>query len=719
MIRQYELIEKIRSYNPDADVALINRAYVFSMKAHGNQKRASGQPYLVHPLAVASLLADLKLDDATIVTGLLHDTVEDTLATIEQIEELFGEEVAKLTDGVTKLSQITFNSKLAQQAENYRKLFLAMSQDIRVLLVKLNDRLHNIQTLDAIPKPEKRLRIARETMDIFVPLADRIGLHGVKGELEDRCFRVINPDEYARIEDRMAEWREQDNLVERVVDTLADDLQESKIPGKISGREKAIYSIYRKMSRKNLLFEQLTDIVAYRIVVETRQQCYEVLGMMHDRYKAIPGRFKDYISNPKPNGYQSLHTSVIGPFGNRMEVQIRTQEMHDVAESGVAAHWLYKQSGSNKQSEEQRYAWLRQMVETLQGMDDPEEFIEHAKLELFTDQVYVFTPNGDLIALPKGATALDFAYFIHSDVGNSCQTVRVNGRMVPLRTQIRNGDQVEVQTNKAQKPTPGWRSWVVSARAKGAINRYLRLQSRDEEERLGKEILEKSAKREEHSITEKMITSVVDKVGYKNLEDLYVGIAQGRAFPRQIFDILFPPEREPQTFEEGAELRQPATAQQERKPDSAIGIQGLTEGISIHFAKCCNPLPGDPIVGIIHTGKGVTIHTKDCRSLEQFADVPERWLTLSWNEGDDALESRTFQANLRVILKHEPGALSAFTTTLFNAGANVIDIGFDTRAADHYVMRCIVEVHDRPHLEQVLGKTRSHDLVLDVERLNS
>ncbi|MFZ2619380.1 MAG: bifunctional (p)ppGpp synthetase/guanosine-3',5'-bis(diphosphate) 3'-pyrophosphohydrolase, partial [Alphaproteobacteria bacterium] len=480
MIRQYELIDRVLRYNPKADVALLNRAYVFSMKAHGNQKRASGQPYLAHPLEVAAILADLQMDEASIAVGLLHDTLEDTLASPEELTEQFGAEVATLVSGVTKLSRVTFNDKATEQAENFRKLLLAMSQDIRVLLVKLADRLHNMRTLDAIPKEEKRKRIAQETMDIFAPLADRIGLYKVKSELEDLSFHVLDPLEYERVEARMDEWHAQDDLVNRVIAELQENLAEAKIDATVTGRDKTIYSIWRKMQKKSLAFDQLTDIVAYRVVVKNKRDCYAVLGLLHDVYRAIPGRFKDYISAPKPNGYQSLHTSLIGPFGNRMEVQIRTEDMHAVAEAGVAAHWLYKDGRQPTKGEDAvakeslQYSWLKQLVEQLKGLDDPREFFENAKLELFSDNVFVFTPKGDLLALPQGATPLDFAYHVHTNIGHQTQAARVNGRVVPLRHTLQNGDQVEIITSKAQKPNPGWRAFVVTARAKTAINRFLR-----------------------------------------------------------------------------------------------------------------------------------------------------------------------------------------------------------------------------------------------------
>lgn len=713
MIRQYELIDKVLAYNPKANVALLNRAYVYSMKAHGNQKRASGQPYLVHPLEVAAILAELRLDDASIAVGLLHDTLEDTLSSYEEIRDLFGDEIAKLTEGVTKLSRISFNSKSVEQAENFRKLLLAMSEDIRVLLIKLADRLHNMRTMEHISKEEKRRRKAQETLEIFAPLADRIGLHSVKNELEELSFQILEPEEYNRLHTLMVEWREQDNLVERVIEVLQDEMTAAGMETQIFGREKALYSICKKMRRKNLTFEQLTDIVAYRIIVSSKRRCYEVLGLMHDLYKAVPGRFKDYISAPKPNGYQSLHTSVIGPFGNRMEVQIRTQEMHDIAESGVAAHWIYKDEKSGKWSEGQQYKWLRQLVEHLQGTEDPEEFYEHAKLELFSDNVFVFTPSGDLVSLPQGSTPLDFAYSIHSDIGHQCQTVRVGGRAVPLRTRLRNGDIVEIVTNKNQRPSPGWREFVVTARAKAAINRYLRSQEKDEKLKLGKDILEKAAKREQLTVTEKDLQKNLKAWPVENVDDVFVAMAQGRLFPRQIFEVLYP-ERAEAIAQEKAEPT--GFTKTSKADDTAIAIDGLTSGMSIYFAKCCSPIPGEDIVGIITTGRGVTVHAKHCRNLEALSDQPDRWLSLRWNEHAQSGEG-SYTTRIRIIAYHQPGTLSSISTSVFNADGNITDLSIENRNGETYTIRCELEVHNVQHLNSMISQLNALKVVANVEKI--
>lgn len=720
MIRQYELIDKVLSYNPKANVALLNKAYVYSMKAHGNQKRASGEPYLTHPLAVADILADLKLDDASIAVGLLHDTLEDTLSTFEEIEELFGRDVAELTDGVTKLSMIKFDSKKQEQAENFRKLLMAMSKDIRVLLIKLGDRLHNIRTLHHVPKVEKRVAKAQETMDIFVPLADRIGLYTVKTELEDSCFKVINPTAYEKLEEKMNTMREEMGTVEKMTKIIQEDLNKAGLNVQVVGREKTIFSIHRKMQRKHLKFEQLTDIIAYRVITNNKQKCYEVLGHLHDKYKAIPGRFKDYISSPKPNGYQSLHTSVIGPTGDRVEIQIRTQEMHDIAENGVAAHWLYKMQSNPEEAEKQlgeniQYKWLKRLIDSLQDTKDPEEFLENAKLDLFSENTFVFTPKGDLVSLKKGATPLDFAYSIHSEIGNQCQTAKVNGRVVPLRTQLQNGDQVSIVTNKAQHPSPAWRNFVVTGRAKSAINRYLHLQQLDEQIRLGKEILEKIILKDDYpTVTEKDLTKVLKEVGAKEVQDVYLALAQGRLFPRQVLDLLFPHKKK-ERAEQSKQEKEEAAAKKVNSKSSAVAIDGLTDGISIHIAKCCSPLPGEEIVGIVNTGRGVTIHAKNCDTLEKYMDEPERWLNVSWS-GEQPV-NQAFEVRFRITIQHQPGALSALTTCVFNQGGNITDLQMEQRGLDSNVMLCAIEVKDVSHFKRLSTALGQTEAIVGFERL--
>jgi GTP pyrophosphokinase len=479
MMRQYELVERVKSYDPGADEEALNRAYVFSMKVHGSQLRASGDPYFSHPVEVAGILASMKLDSASIITGLLHDTVEDTVATLKDINEMFGDEIARLVDGVTKLSQIELQSDKARQAENFRKLLLAMSEDIRVLLVKLADRLHNMRTLHHVESEEKRKRVARETMDIYVPLAERIGIRDWKDELENLAFRELNTDAHDSVAKRLEFLRSRGgDVIGRVIAELRETLKESDISAEVSGREKTPNSIWRKMQRKNVAFEQLSDIMAFRIIVKSVDDCYRALGVIHNTYRVVPGRFKDYVSISKPNGYRSIHTGVIGPENQRIEIQIRTRDMHEVAEMGVAAHWLYKEG--KPQTEGRQYRWLRQLLEILEHAAEPEEFLEHTKLEMFSDQVFCFSPKGDLYALPHGATPVDFAYAVHSEVGNTCVGAKINGRIVPLRSQLRNGDQVEIITSRAQTPSPTWESFVVTGKARACIRRFVRSQQRSQ-----------------------------------------------------------------------------------------------------------------------------------------------------------------------------------------------------------------------------------------------
>jgi GTP diphosphokinase / guanosine-3',5'-bis(diphosphate) 3'-diphosphatase len=752
-VRQYELIEKVKGYNPKADIGLINRAYVYSMKAHGGQQRASGEPYLMHPLAVAGILADLQLDDASICVGLLHDTLEDTLATYDELRQLFGPEVAELVEGVTKLSKISFEDKTVEQAENFRKLLLAMSKDIRVLLIKLADRLHNMRTLNA-KKAESQRKTAKETLDIYVPLADRIGVHGVKAELEDLAFRILEPDEYAHLERQMAEWRAQDDLVGRVLEELKAKLAEAGIGAEVSGREKSIASIYQKMVRKSLAFDQLTDIVAYRILVAEKAACYAALGLLHDQYKAIPGRFKDYISAPKPNGYQSLHTSVVGPFNNRMEVQIRTQDMHDVAENGVAAHWVYnhikapeKGDGLGKETAAQvaatkakgrgtlltpeaekqpatnPYRWLKGLVEQLQGMEDPAEFYENARMELFAEHVFAMTPKGDVIQLPSGATPLDFAYAVHTKVGNHAVSAKVNGSVVPLRRQLENGDVVEIVTNPNQHPNPGWRELVVSSRARTQINRYLRQQEREEQVRLGREILEKAARRDGWRWDIKELGQLVKKLPVGQItetDDIFAALGQGRLFPRQIYEALYPaaPALTPdQIAQKQLDAGKKNPKLHEGATGPATALEGVMAGMSIHYAKCCSPLPGEEIVGILTTGRGLTVHMRTCRNLEQLADQPDRWLPVAWSEAALKGELRGFICRLRFHVRNDTGTLAAVTSTIANQDANIIEITTEHRGADSMTIKCEMEIRTKEHLNKLIANLSGLKAMLRVEKI--
>ena len=713
MMRQYQLVEKVRSYDPGADEGALNRAYVFSMKAHGSQQRASGDPYFSHPVEVAGILSEKKLDTASIVTGLLHDTVEDTVATLDDIERLFGDEVSRLVDGVTKLGQLELQSDQTKQAENFRKLLLAMSEDIRVLLVKLADRLHNMRTISYIANSDKRARIARETMDIYAPLAERIGIRDWKDELEDLAFQQLNADARLSINNRLGFLRERgDELVIRVVEELEKTLAEEGIESVVLGREKKPYSIWRKMQRRDVEFEQLSDIVAFRIIVEDEEACYRTLGVIHNRYQVVPGRFKDYLSIPKPNGYRSLHTGVMGPQRQRVEVQIRTQEMHEVAELGVAAHWQYKQGAPSASKDGMQYRWLRELLEILEHAAEPEEFLEHTKLEMFSDQVFCFSPKGDLFALPFNSTPVDFAYAVHTDIGNTCVAAKINGRIMPLRTRLKNGDQVEITTSKAQTPSPVWEAFVASGKARACIRRFIRGQTFEQYKNLGQEIVEKAFGKDGYELTRKAIKGVLKKFDAEDEAELFAAVGEGQITGREVLEGVYPGARRqtPQKNVVSLEEARPKS----RKKSHAIPIKGLIPGMAMHFAGCCHPLPGDRIVGIVTTGKGVTIHTIDCEALESFHDAPERWLDVSWErEGTDEFQHT---ARIHTTLSNTPGSLGMLSTVIGRDGGNISNLKVTNRSADFFELLVDIEVTDVKQLTDIIAALRASSVIHTVER---
>ncbi|MGH7075924.1 MAG: RelA/SpoT family protein [Stellaceae bacterium] len=708
MMRQFELVERVKSYDPSVDEDALNRAYVFSMKAHGSQLRASGDPYFSHPVEVAGILSGMKLDSASIVTGLLHDTVEDTVATLDEIEKLFGPEIARLVDGVTKLSRLELQSDQTRQAENFRKLVLAMSEDIRVLLVKLADRLHNMRTLHFLKDEATRRRIARETMDIYAPLAERMGMNEVKDELLDLAFAELQHEARESIYTRLAFLKERGgNLVERIMVALEDTLEKAGVAAEVSGREKTPYSVWRKMQKKDVGFEQLSDIMAFRVVVENVEACYHALGVIHSRYSVVPGRFKDYISLPKPNQYQSIHTGVIGPEQQRIEIQIRSRDMHEVAELGVAAHWVYKADAGR--NEGRQYRWLRELLDVLEHAADPQEFLEHTKLAMFQDQVFCFTPKGDLVNLPRGATPIDFAYSVHSQIGDTCVGAKINGKLAPLRTQLSNGDQVEIITSKAQQPSPTWERLVVTAKARARIRRFVRTQQRAQYLDLGKAILQKAFRQDGHDMTEKALTAVLDKFKCDAVEDLYVAAGAGNVTGREVVSAVFPPtpDAKPQKVVSLARARGKKAAQ------NAVPIRGLIPGMAVHYAGCCHPLPGDRIVGIVTTGKGVTIHTIDCDALAHYTDAPDRWLDVAWNTGDG--DARHI-GRLNVTIGNEPGSLGSLTTVIGKQAANIINLKITNRSLDFFELLVDVEVQDLKHLTNIIAALRATPVINSVER---
>ncbi|HWD50683.1 MAG TPA: bifunctional (p)ppGpp synthetase/guanosine-3',5'-bis(diphosphate) 3'-pyrophosphohydrolase [Rhizomicrobium sp.] len=706
LMRQTELVERIRSYDPDADEGLLNKAYVYAMQAHGKQFRASGDPYFAHPLEVAAILTDLKMDVPTIVTALLHDTVEDTYVTIDNVKENFGDEISNLVDGVTKLSQLELFSERTKQAENFRKLMLAMSNDIRVLLVKLADRLHNMRTLHHIPKFEKRHRIAQETLDIYAPLAGRIGMQNMREELEDLAFGELNPEARNSIVTRLARLNDSSgDRIGRIADQIKRKLAEHGIEAWVYGRAKRAYSIWRKLQNKQLNFEQLSDIFGFRVIVKTPEDCYRALGVLHQSWRMIPDRFKDFISNPKTNGYQSIHTTVIGPEQQRVEVQIRTQAMHDIAERGVAAHWRYREHVVGEATDA-ALAWLRDMVELLERGDSAEEFLEHSQLNMYQDQVFCFTPKGDLISLPRGATPTDFAYQVHTDLGNQTVGAKVNGAHVPLHTPLRNGDQVEIIRQKGSSPSPLWEQFVVTGRARSEIRRYLKHAQRDEHVKFGRKILEKTFTDENQELTEKAIEEVSRKLRLAKAEDVFAEVGRGALRANEVVEAVFP------------ELKNDLARHKHtysRNDQKKISIQGLTEGISYKLGQCCHPLPGDRIVGVMTPGEGVVIHTIDCAELEKAQVQMEDWLDVRW--GMDAADVGPSLARVVVRVKNVPGSLGAVMTVIGNNGGNIFNMKVTDRNALYFEFQVDIEVRDVAHLQNILGALRVNAVVESVDRV--
>ena len=714
MLRQYELVDLVKSYDPDADEDALNRAYVFAMKKHGAQLRASGDPYYSHPVEVAGILTKFKLDSASVIAGLLHDTVEDTDTTVEEIKSLFGEQVAQIVDGLTKLAMIEQKSVNNKQAENFRKLLLAMSEDIRVLLIKLADRLHNMRTLHFLKSPEKRARIAKETLDIYAPLAERIGMQEVKSELEEIAFAELHKDAYESIKARLNFLREQgSNLVPKIIARLQKDMEENGIKASVSGREKTPYSIWRKMQQKNASFEQLSDIMAFRIIVDDVASCYQALGVVHSKYHMVPRRFKDYISTPKPNGYKSIHTGVIGPENTRIEIQIRTQEMHEVNEKGVAAHWAYKQG---EKVVGKKFRWIRELLEILEQASNPEEFLENTKLEMYNDQVFCFTPKGDLIGLPVNSTPVDFAYAVHSSVGDTCVGAKINGEIRPLRTILQNGDQVEILTSKAQHPSTEWDRFVVTGKAKAAIRRYVRAYKRDQFITLGQQLLERTFKGENLEFSEKGLVNVLPNFEAESIDDIYAKVGEGLVTAWDVLKAVYPGYKQSKLEKVVKSLKVPVFSKSVKKDKSKaepLKIKGLIPGMAVHFAGCCHPLPGDRIVGIVTTGKGVAVHTIDCKVLEKFADEPERWLDIAW--GDEALEGMHI-GRLKLMLTNEPGSLGELSNLIARNNGNIANLNITNRTVSYFELQLDVEVKDLKHLTDIIAALKASKVVSYVAR---
>jgi len=720
LLRLNDILDRVAGYHPDPDLDLIKKAYVYSAKVHQGQLRKSGEPYLVHPIEVAGLLTELKLDEASVVTGLLHDTIEDTLATKQEIAELFGAEIADLVDGVTKLSQYTAaNTQEEKQAENFRKMVVAMAKDIRVLLVKLADRTHNMRTLDHM-KPESQERIARETLDIYAPLANRLGIQWVKAELEELSFKYLKPADFQAITDGIAALvREKERFISDVVGVIRDRLATEGVAADVSGRVKHAYSVYRKMEQLDVGFDEIQDVIGFRVLVDTVAQCYESLGFIHAAWKPVPGRFKDYIAIPKPNGYQSLHTTVVGPRGERIEVQIRTHEMHRIAEEGVAAHWAYKEAGRDGKGPElsrkdaAEFAWLRQLVEFQREVDDPREFLETVKVDLFSDEVFVFTPKGDLKALPRGSTPVDFAFAIHSEIGQHCVGGKVNGKLVPLRHKLKNGDSVEIVTSPHAHPSKDWLTFVKTSRAQARIRQYIRIEEHRRSLEIGRELAEKDLRKYGLSLSKLERSGELEKagqaLGYRASDDLLAAVGYGRVTSAQLLGLLLPegtaatPPPAPATTRLGELFRKVA-----RRSGSGVRVSGVDDML-VRYGKCCNPVPGDPIVGFITRGRGVTVHTTSCDKV--LGSSAERRVDVTWDVKGDFKRP----VALRVVGLDKPGLLARISRTFGEADINITQATIRTAGAKA-TFELEVAVGDLKELTGVMRTIEKLDGVQSISR---
>ncbi len=720
MMRQYELVERVKRYNPSANEALLNRAYVYAMRAHGTQKRASGDLFFGHPLEVAAILTDLKLDDATIAAAVLHDTVEDTQATLEEINKTFGPQIGALVDGLTKIKRLDLVSKRAAQGENFRKLLLAVADDVRVLLVKLADRLHNMRTLQFMP-PDKRKRIAEETLDIYAPLAGRMGIQEMREELEELSFQNLDPEAYEAIKRHLHELSaKSEKLVEEIEQTLTTKLRAQGIEATVTGRQKRPYSIWRKMERKSVSFEQLSDIFAFRIIVGTLDECYRALGVVHTSWPMVPGRYKDYISTPKQNDYRSIHTTVIGPGSQRVELQIRTEDMDEVAEFGIAAHALYKEGvndNSRLAKESRAFQWLRRTIDLLAEGDNPEEFLEHTKLELFHDQVFCFTPKGRLIALPRGATPIDFAYAVHTDVGNTAVGCKINGRMSPLLTELQNGDEVEIVRAEGQTPPAAWESLVVTGKARASIRRATRAAVRRQYTGLGHQILERAFERAGRPFSDEKLKGALPRLARISAEDVLAAVGRGEMFSGDVVRAVYPDyldERRTGGDGKGGQSDGSGKKGSGENP-GGIPIRGLNKDMPIHFAQEGGAVPGDRIVGILTPGEGVTIYPIQSPTLAAFDNEPDRWIDVRWDL--EAGSNQRFPARIKLQSINEPGSLAQITQVIADHDGNIDNVSMKRRTQDFTDMTIDLTVWDLKHLNAILAELRAKRVVSRVDRI--
>ena len=713
----------LADYLDESHIADIRRACDFAAAVHQGQTRASGEPYVHHPLAVARILAEMRMDHQSILAAILHDVIEDTPTAKEQLVSQFGEEVAELVDGVSKLTQIRFSSKAEAQAENFRKMMLAMVRDIRVILVKFADRLHNMRTLAAL-SPAKRRRISRETLEIYVPIANRLGMNAIRLELEDLGFAGLYPLRYRVLTEAIKKSRgNRKEVVQKIQAVIEQRLHEEGLPCKLVGREKHLYSIYRKMRQKNLPFSEVFDVYAFRIVVDKVDSCYRVLGAVHNLYKPVPGKFKDYIAIPKTNGYQSLHTVLFGPYGVPIEVQIRTEDMDKVAEAGIAAHWLYKSGDTSSASAHARAReWLRGLLEMQKNAGNSMEFLENVKVDLFPDEVYVFTPRGEIMKLPRGATAVDFAYTVHTDVGNTCVAAKIDRRLAPLRSPLSNGQTVEIITAPGARPNPAWLGFVVTGKARGNIRHYLKNLKREEAIQLGRRLLEKALAGSPlnfEQIPAARLESVVKELKFASLDDLLESIGLGNRMASLVARYLVT-DKDSQDKTSGtrsAALKKvftryvPAWLRGGRNHSRPLAIQG-TEGMVVTYAKCCRPIPGDPIVGFVTSGRGIVIHVENCKNLTEYRNLPEKWIDVAWEtevQGDFPVEIRMEVANQR-------GALATVAATVAEMDANIDNVIMEERDGRYSALTLLIEVHDRRHLARIMRRVRSLDMVAKITR---
>jgi GTP pyrophosphokinase len=714
MIRITDILETVAGNHPDTDLSVIDRAYIFSARVHDGQVRLSGEPYLSHPLEVAGVLAEMRLDPESIAAGLLHDVIEDTHATALELGEMFGTEVMHIVEGVTKLSTITFTDSQARQAENLRKMLLAMADDLRVILIKLADRLHNMRTLQ-YHKEDKRRAIAQETLDIYAPIAARLGIYWIKNELENASFKYLMPEAYADIEKRVNLDREERVIyVETVTDYLRKKMEENSMNCEVLGRYKNFYSIYQKMRTQDLAFEDVYDIIAFRIILDTIPQCYEALGIVHSLWKPIDIKFKDYIARPKPNMYQSLHTTVIGPKGERVEIQIRTHEMDRVAKSGIAAHWSYKEGRVVDNQASKKFAWIQDLVENQASYGNPDEFLENVRIDLFPDEVYVFTPHGDIKTLPKGATPVDFAYQIHSEVGNQCTGAKVNGRMVPLNTELQTGDTVDILTSKNHNPSKDWLTFVKTVKARSRIRQWIKVQEKNRSLSLGREMCEKAFRKYRLNFSGLMkseqLQSVVDQFGFKTVDDLIASVGYGKTTPLQILR-KFVPKQEAVDEEEAVVSRQTTKPSTKAQPGGIL-VKGLDD-ILIRFGKCCQPVPGDPIVGYITRGYGVTVHRTTCVNALKMS--PERQIDVEWRKES----AQTYPVKILIVAYDRVGLLADAATEISKAQANIISVNTSIKDNKMVELFLTMSVEDTAHINRVMGALRKIQQVQDVIRINA